>query len=60
MLCKLFVHVSDQHESLQLYVTLVTEHILFWLLLLYTFLFLINVISVNTVKVIIFVNCTKQ
>ena len=57
--CNLFVRVSDQHESL-----CCTDWSLstfyFGCLLLYYFLFLIEIVSVNVVKVIIFVNRVKQ
>jgi len=55
---QLFVRVSDQHESLCYF-----GHWAHFILAIHcyiSFLFLINVISVNTVKVIIFVNSAKQ
>ena len=58
MSCELFVRVSDQHESLCYF-----GHWARFISTIYcyiSFLFLIIVISVNIVKIIVFVNGTKQ
>ena len=54
MSCKLLVRVSEYTRA---YITFVTENISFWLFSVkFLFSFLINVISLKTVKVVFFVN----
>ena len=55
MSCQFYVRVSDQDDSL----STLAGAFCFGYLLLY-FFSLVNVISVNTVKVIIFLNSAKQ